>query len=100
MNELEGIYKLQEELLEFGVEVGPKNISMLKSYTDITKIMDRIDPAKCTMFLYSNKSAVHKILNEEDKIVRIKEENLDNYNMKSLFYLALDIKGEEYFINY
>ena len=100
MNELEGIYKLQEELLEFGVEVEPKNISMLKSYTDITKIIDRIEPAKCTMFLYSNKSTIHKILNEEDKIVRIKEENLDNYNMKSLFYLALDIKGEEYFINY
>ena len=92
--------RLQTKLLEFTPEIKENNIYLLKSYEDTIKLLNNVNTSDYIMALYLNKTKINQILYEEDKIIPIKNESMNKDCLKSMFYLVLAIKNQNFIINY
>ena len=92
--------KLQAKLLEFTPEITDNNIFLLKSYEDTIKLLKNVNTDDYTMALYLNKTKIDQLLYDEDKIIPIINECMNKDCLKSMFYLVLAIKSQNFIINY
>ena len=91
---------LQEKLNEFTLEIEDNKLFLLKTYGEINQLLNRIDVKNHISFFYLNKSFIHKIIDQEEQILKIEEKNIIDNIHKSMFLLSLAIKSEKYFVNY
>ena len=74
------------------------NIGLIKNYSEIEMIQNIKTPKKYN-FIFQNRVDIHKILYDEAKFIRIKNNKSEDYLYK-LFFLILLIKDNSDMVNY
>ena len=88
---------LMEFLTNYFTPVG-NNKFPLTTYTDIEKLM-KLNFPKLIIFIYKNKYEIHKILYDEDKVLKLPSTFAEK-GIQNLFYIVLLIKSDSEMINY
>ena len=74
------------------------NIRLIKNYSEIEIILNIKTPKKYN-FIYHHRKNIHKILYDEEKLIKIKNNKSEDY-LYELFFLTLLIKDNSENINY
>ena len=95
-----------EIIIFFYPILGPNNLlkesiikKLLSKYNDIQNILDKNESDIIIKFLYFNKIIIHKIIYDEDKVIKIESNNYNN-NILFYYYLSLLINENKNVINY
>ena len=92
--------ELQSKLSELSPEIRNDKEYLLKSHEENMKLLKKQHEENMIKLCYLHKEEIHKILKKEDEIINIKEENIHQQGLMSLFYLKLVIKSDKFEINY
>ena len=92
--------RLENEINRFQTEIEVKKNSLILNFVELIEVLKSTDKDDQTQCIYLNRYPIQKILLDEDKLLEIKNENINYNGIKSLFNLSLAITNDKYVLNY